>query len=81
MEITKGDKKTWDIYANGFTCLVNQIDSDGTKFSYVWSKTKSNGTVDATWNLAHQSSQKSITISNSDVSQRATFNCTAEPLS
>lgn len=31
LEITKGDKKTWDIYANGYTCLVNQVDGDGTK--------------------------------------------------
>ena len=68
-----------------FTAILYQnnkeIDSDSTKFSYVWSKTNADGTVDTAWNLAHQSSQKSITISNSDVSQRATFNCTAEPLS
>ena len=68
-----------------FTAILYQdnkeIDSDGTKFAYVWSKTNRDGTVDTAWNLAHQSSQKSITISNSDVSQRATFNCTAEPLS
>ena len=67
-----------------FTAILYQdnkeIDSDGTKFAYVWSKTNHDGTVDTAWNLAHQSSQKSITISNSDVSQRATFNCTAEPL-
>lgn len=31
LEITKDDKMTWDIYANGLTCLVNQVDSDGTK--------------------------------------------------
>ena len=68
-----------------FTAILYQdnkeIDSDSTKFSYVWSKTNSDGTADIAWNLAHQSSQKSITISNSDVSQRATFNCTAKPLS
>ena len=68
-----------------FTAILYQnnkeIDSDGTKFAYVWSKTNHDGTADTAWNLAHQSSQKSITISNSDVSQRATFNCTAEPLS
>ena len=57
-----------------------EIDSDGTKFAYIWSKTKSDGTADTAWNLAHQSSQKSITITNSDVSQRATFNCTAKLL-
>lgn len=68
-----------------FTAILYQnnkeIDSDSTKFSYVWSKTNSDGTADIAWNLAHQSSQKSITISNSDVSQRATFDCTAKPLS
>ena len=67
-----------------FTAILYQdnkeIDSDSTKFSYVWSKTKSDGTADTAWNLAHQSSQKSITITNSDVWQRATFDCTAEPL-
>ena len=67
-----------------FTAILYQdnkeIDSDGTKFAYVWSKTKSDGTADTAWNLAHQSSQKTITITNSDVWQRATFDCTAEPL-
>lgn len=67
-----------------FTALLYQnneeIDHDGTKFTYVWSKTNSDGTVDTAWNLAHQTSQKSITITNSDVWKRATFNCTAEPL-
>lgn len=67
-----------------FTAILYQdnkeIDSDGTKFAYVWSKTKSDGTADTAWNLAHQSSKKIITITNSDVWQRATFNCTAEPL-
>ncbi|MDG6171545.1 hypothetical protein NGA76_10330 [Lactococcus formosensis] len=67
-----------------FTAILYQnnkeIDSDGTKFAYIWSKTNSDGTVDTAWNLAHQTSQKSITITNSDVWQRATFDCTAEPL-
>lgn len=31
IELTKDDKKTWDIYANGYTCLVNQCESEGTK--------------------------------------------------
>ncbi|KSU25523.1 hypothetical protein N42HA_01485 [Lactococcus lactis] len=57
-----------------------EIDKDGTKYAYVWSKVNSDGTVDTAWNLAHQTSQKSITITNSDVWQRATFDCTAEPL-
>ncbi len=67
-----------------FTAILYQnnkeIDSDGTKFAYIWSKTNSDGTVDTAWNLAHQTSQKSITITNRDVWQRATFDCTAEPL-
>ena len=67
-----------------FTALLYQnnkeIDHDGTKFAYVWSKTNADGTADTAWNLAHQTSQKSITITNSDVWKRATFNCTAEPL-
>ena len=67
-----------------FTAILYQnnkeIDSDGTKFAYIWSKTNSDGTVDTAWNLAHRTSQKSITITNSDVRQRATFDCTAESL-
>lgn len=67
-----------------FTAILYQnnkeIDSEGTKFAYIWSKTNADGTVDTAWNLAHQTSQKSITITNSDVWQRATFDCTAEPL-
>ena len=67
-----------------FTAILYQnnkeIDSDGTKFAYIWSKTNADGTVDTAWNLAHQTSHKSITITNSDVWQRATFDCTAEPL-
>ena len=67
-----------------FTAILYQnnkeIDSDGTKFAYIWSKTNADGIVDTAWNLAHQTSQKSITITNSDVWQRATFDCTAEPL-
>lgn len=67
-----------------FTALLYQnnkeIDHDGTKFAYVWSKTNADGTADTAWNLTHQTSQKSITITNSDVWKRATFNCTAEPL-
>ena len=57
-----------------------EIDKDGTRYAYAWSKVNADGTVDTAWNLAHQASQKSITITNHDVLQRATFNCTAEPL-
>ena len=57
-----------------------EIDSDGTGFAYIWSKTNADGTLDTDWNLAHQTSQKSITITYSDVLQRATFDCTAESL-
>ena len=57
-----------------------EIDKDGTQYAYVWSKVNSDGTVDTDWNLAHQTSQKSITITNRDIWQRATFNCAAEQL-
>ncbi|QCW07622.1 capsid and scaffold protein [Lactococcus phage CHPC971] len=67
-----------------FTAILYQnnteIDRDGTEFAYIWTKTNADGTVDTAWNLAHQTSQKSITITNSDIWQRATFDCTAEPL-
>ncbi|WP_394204624.1 phage tail spike protein [Lactococcus chungangensis] len=85
IESSNGYQFKNNIINTTFTAILYQnnkeIDSDSTQFSYVWSKTNADGTADTAWNLAHQSSQKSITISNSDVSQRATFNCTAEPLS
>ena len=84
IESSNGYQFKNNIINTTFTAILYQdnkeIDSDGTKFAYVWSKTKSDGTADTAWNLAHQSSQKTITITNSDVWQRATFNCTAEPL-
>ncbi|MCT0451922.1 hypothetical protein EFL15_10605, partial [Lactococcus cremoris] len=73
-----------NIFNTTLTAILYQnnkeIDSDGTKFAYIWSKTNSDGTVDTAWNIAHQTSHKSITITNSDVWQRVTFDCTAEPL-
>lgn len=57
-----------------------EIDSDGTQYAYVWSKTNADGTEDTAWNLAHQASQKTITITYEDVKQRATFDCIAESL-
>ena len=84
IESSNGYQFKNNIINTTFTAILYQnnkeIDSDGTKFAYVWSKTKSDGTADTAWNLAHQSSQKSITITNGDVWQRATFDCTAEPL-
>ncbi|WP_336272132.1 phage tail protein [Lactococcus lactis] len=84
IESSNGYQFKNNIINTTFTAILYQnnkeIDSDGTKFAYIWSKTNSDGTVDTAWNLAHQTSQKSITITNSDVWQRATFDCTAEPL-
>lgn len=57
-----------------------EIDKDGTGYAYVWSKTNADGTDDTAWNLAHQASQKTITITYEDVKQRATFDCIAESL-
>ena len=73
-----------NIINTAFTAKLYQdnkeIDKDGTQYAYVWSKVNSDGTVDTAWNLAHQTSQKSITITNRDVLRRATFDCTAESL-
>lgn len=84
IESSNGSQFKNNIINTTFTAKLYQdnkeIDKDGTKYAYVWSKVNSDGTVDTAWNLAHQTSQKSITITNSDVWQRATFNCTAEPL-
>lgn len=84
IESSNGSQFKNNIINTTFTAKLYQdnkeIDKDGTKYAYVWSKVNSDGTVDTTWNLAHQTSQKSITITNSDVWKKATFNCTAEPL-
>ncbi|MBB5887753.1 phage tail spike protein [Lactovum miscens] len=58
----------------------NEIDTDGTEFVYVWTKINADGAVDTTWNLQHQAGSKSITITNSDLQQRATFDCVATSL-
>lgn len=57
-----------------------EIDKDGTQYAYVWSKTNADGTEDTAWNLTHQASQKTITVTYDDVRQRATFDCMAESL-
>lgn len=84
IESSNGSQFKNNIINTTFTARLYQdnkeIDSDGTKFAYIWSKINSDGTADTAWNLAHQASQKSITITNSDIWQKATFNCTAEPL-
>lgn len=84
IESSNGSQFKNNIINTTFTARLYQdnkeIDKDGTKYAYVWSKVNSDGKVDTAWNLAHQTSQKSITITNSDIWQKATFNCTAEPL-
>ena len=84
IESSNGYQFKNNIINTTFTAILYQnnkeIDSDGTKSAYIWSKTNADGTADTAWNIAHQSSQKSITITNGDVWQRATFDCTAEPL-
>ena len=84
IESSNGSQFKNNIINTTFTARLYQdnkeIDKDGTKYAYVWSKVNSDGKSDTAWNLAHQASQKSITITNSDIWQKATFNCTAEPL-
>ncbi|ARM66776.1 tail protein [Lactococcus phage AM4] len=84
IESSNGSQFKNNIINTTFTARLYQdnkeIDKDGTKYAYVWSKVNSDGTPDTAWNLAHQTSQKSITITSSDIWKKATFNCTAEPL-
>ena len=84
IESSNGSQFKNNIINTTFTAKLYQdnqeIDKDGTKYAYVWSKINSDGTADTAWNLAHRASQKSIKITNSDIWQKATFNCTAEPL-
>ena len=57
-----------------------EIDKDGSKFAYIWTKTDADGNPDTAWNIQHRVSQKTITISQADVFQRATFDCDAIPI-
>ena len=57
-----------------------EIDKIGTAFAYVWTKVNADGTPDVTWNAQHQTSQKSIAITQSDIWQRATFDCDVTPI-
>ena len=57
-----------------------EIDIAGNGFAYVWTKKNADGTLDATWNAQHQTSQKSIAITQFDIWQRATFDCDVTPI-
>lgn len=57
-----------------------EIDTDGSQFSYIWTKTDSDGVVDTVWNQAHTYSSKSITITQQDIFRRAQFECNIEPI-
>ena len=55
-----------------------ELDKDGTDFSYTWTKTNEDETPDREWNQAHSRSQKTIRITRVDVFRRATFSCVVE---
>ena len=57
-----------------------EIDTDGSQFSYIWTKTDADGVVDTVWNQAHTYSSKSITITQQDIFRRAQFECNIEPI-
>ncbi|HEM4217881.1 TPA: phage tail protein, partial [Streptococcus suis] len=57
-----------------------EIDTDGSQFSYIWTKTDADGVADTAWNQAHTYSSKSITITQQDVFRRAQFECAVEPI-
>lgn len=57
-----------------------EIDTDGSKFSYIWTKTDADGNADTVWNQAHTYSSKSITITQQDIFRRAQFECNIEPI-
>ncbi|HFI0000934.1 TPA: phage tail spike protein [Streptococcus suis] len=57
-----------------------EIDTDGSRFSYIWTKTDADGNADTLWNQAHTYSSKSITITQQDVFRRAQFECAIEPI-
>ena len=57
-----------------------EIDTDGSQFSYIWTKTDADGNADTLWNQAHVYSSKSITITQQDIFRRAQFECNIEPI-
>ena len=57
-----------------------EIDKDGSQFSYIWTKTDADGNADTLWNQAHTYSSKSITITQQDIFRRAQFECSIEPI-
>lgn len=57
-----------------------EIDVDGKEYSYIWTKTDSDGNADELWNKAHSYSQKTIEITQKDVFRRAQFECDVEKL-
>ena len=57
-----------------------EIDKDGSKFSYIWTKTDADGNADTLWNQAHTYSSKSITVTQQDIFRRAQFECNIKPI-
>lgn len=57
-----------------------EIDTDGSQFSYIWTRTDADGNADTLWNQAHTYSSKSITITQQDIFRRAQFECAIEPI-
>ena len=57
-----------------------EIDKDGSMYTYIWTKTDSDGEPDILWNQTHSYSQKTIEITQQDVFRRAQFSCEIELL-
>ena len=57
-----------------------EIDTDGSQFSYIWTKTDADGNADTLWNQAHTYSSKSITVTQQDIFRRAQFECNIKPI-
>lgn len=57
-----------------------EIDKEGKDYSYIWTKTDSDGEQDVLWNQAHSYSQKTISITQKDVFRRSQFTCDVQPL-
>lgn len=55
-----------------------EIDKEGSEFSYIWTKVKDDETLDELWNRAHSYSQKTIKLTQEDLFRRASFFCDVE---
>jgi hypothetical protein len=72
--IFKNGSVNTTLYAKVYCGTEEVTDIFGTG-QFRWTKTNGDGTLDTSWNIAHQSGFKQVVITSEDVKGKATFNC------